>query len=229
MGACAGGSGRNSGRFCSSRPVHEFGKRACKPNSVVCGHSSRRGVTAGAHQRPTRRFRQLQVDRLNASGRCATSRDPLANVSLPIWSCSVWGLPCLRRYRRSGALLPHLFTLTKTGRPGNRPSGRSPWLLRRTSQVAVCFLWLWPSSGFDARIPVVFRHTSLRSSDFPPPATCICVQGPGSDRPVLLPSSFYRRMLCHHCFFGWWRMALWITFQRALDSLMRRLSSLRSR
>src|SRR5580692_5282782 len=24
----------------------------------------------------------------------------------------MWGLPCLRRYRRSGALLPHLFTLT---------------------------------------------------------------------------------------------------------------------
>jgi len=33
-------------------------------------------------------------------------------ASLPIWSCSVWGLPCLRRYRRSGALLPHHFTLT---------------------------------------------------------------------------------------------------------------------
>jgi hypothetical protein len=36
----------------------------------------------------------------------------LARASLPIWSCSVWGLPCLRRYRRSGALLPHHFTLT---------------------------------------------------------------------------------------------------------------------
>jgi len=38
-----------------------------------------------------------------------------ANASLPIWSCSVWGLPCLRRYRRSGALLPHHFTLTPAG------------------------------------------------------------------------------------------------------------------
>ena len=35
-----------------------FGKRTCKPNSVVCGHSSRRRVTADAHQRPTRRFRR---------------------------------------------------------------------------------------------------------------------------------------------------------------------------
>jgi len=32
--------------------------------------------------------------------------------SLPIWSCSVWGLPCPLHYCRGGALLPHLFTLT---------------------------------------------------------------------------------------------------------------------
>src|SRR5580658_7134290 len=34
-------------------------KRTRKPNSVLCGHSSRRRVAASAHQRPTRRFRQL--------------------------------------------------------------------------------------------------------------------------------------------------------------------------
>jgi hypothetical protein len=32
--------------------------------------------------------------------------------SFPIWSCSVWGLPCPVHYCPSGALLPHLFTLT---------------------------------------------------------------------------------------------------------------------
>ena len=32
--------------------------------------------------------------------------------SLPIWSCSVWGLPCPLHYCSGGALLPHLFTLT---------------------------------------------------------------------------------------------------------------------
>jgi hypothetical protein len=32
--------------------------------------------------------------------------------SLPIWSCSVWGLPCDPVYTRPGALLPHRFTLT---------------------------------------------------------------------------------------------------------------------
>src|SRR5580704_1092718 len=30
---------------------------------------------------------------------------------VPIRSCSRWGLPCRRRCRRRGALLPHLFTL----------------------------------------------------------------------------------------------------------------------
>ena len=37
-----------------------FGRGTCKPNSVVCGHSSRRRVAADTHQRPTRRFRQLR-------------------------------------------------------------------------------------------------------------------------------------------------------------------------
>ena len=42
---------------------------------------------------------------------------PLARQRFPpIWSCSVWGLPCLRLYSRSGALLPHLFTLTASFR-----------------------------------------------------------------------------------------------------------------
>ena len=49
---------------------------------------------------------------------------------LPIWSCSVWGLPCPLHYCRGGALLPHLFTLTPALPPRRyvfcgtfRPSG----------------------------------------------------------------------------------------------------------
>ncbi len=38
--------------------------------------------------------------------------------SLPIWSCSVWGLPCPLHCWNGGALLPHLFTLTLTLPPG---------------------------------------------------------------------------------------------------------------
>src|SRR5215469_13637189 len=33
---------------------------------------------------------------------------------------------------------------------------------------AVCFLWRFPSIGFDANLPDVIRHTALWSSDFPP-------------------------------------------------------------
>jgi len=39
--------------------------------------------------------------------------------SSPIWSCSAWGLPCRRHYCRRGALLPHLFTLTRRGMQRN--------------------------------------------------------------------------------------------------------------
>ena len=65
------------------------------------GHSSGPGITAGL-KRPTRRFD-------------APSRHVPALVTpgfLPIWSCSVWGLPCPSHYCGGGALLPHLFTLT---------------------------------------------------------------------------------------------------------------------
>lgn len=40
-------------------------------------------------------------------------------LAIPIWSCTGWGLPCRRRYRSRGALLPHRFTLTV----GPKPSG----------------------------------------------------------------------------------------------------------
>ena len=53
------------------------------------------------HTRVTARKTRLPVQSLRI-GRPAT----------PTWSCSRWGLPCQRRYRRRGALLPHPFTLT---------------------------------------------------------------------------------------------------------------------
>jgi hypothetical protein len=39
-------------------------------------------------------------------------RLPRGRSATPTWSCSRWGLPCRRRCRRRGALLPHPFTLT---------------------------------------------------------------------------------------------------------------------
>src|SRR6187399_1531009 len=72
-------------------------------------HSSRPGIARGL-QRPTRWPR---------TGR-PSSRNVLRRSSLrhPIWSCSVRGFACHRRYRRRGALLPHLFTLTSVARGG---------------------------------------------------------------------------------------------------------------
>jgi hypothetical protein len=58
---------------------------------------------------------------------------------LPIWSCSVRGFACHLPYDRRGALLPHLFTLTRL-----RPCGR-----RR----AVYFLCHFPSGHPDRALP----------------------------------------------------------------------------
>ena len=116
--------GCSPGRGCRLVLQINSAGRSCKPNSVVCGHSSRRRVAAGIHQRPTRRFRQ----QLEPPGRIGPMRSAAgldAGASLPIWSCSVWGLPCPRRYRRGGALLPHHFTLTPaldTGKLGEPDS-----------------------------------------------------------------------------------------------------------
>jgi hypothetical protein len=65
------------------------------------GHSSRPRITARL-KRPTRRF--------DAPSRHVPRGEP--EDFLPIWSCSVWGLPCLSHCCGSGTLLPHLFTLT---------------------------------------------------------------------------------------------------------------------
>src|SRR5579864_2852040 len=67
------------------------------------GHSSRPFI-AERLKRPTRKFGASSRDALRTA--CAVLN------SFPIWSCSVWGLPCLVHCCASGALLPHLFTLT---------------------------------------------------------------------------------------------------------------------
>ena len=131
--------GVGSRRGCRLVLTSEFGKRTCKPNSVVCGHSSRRRVAADTHQRPTRRFRPLhqtpatktcrrgppleqperalrhQESRLGAPGRCATPPGSVATIPslFGLAPCGVYLDPSL--YRLSGALLPHHFTLTLAG------------------------------------------------------------------------------------------------------------------
>ena len=61
-------------RFAASGRVREKNESACKPGSVLDGHSSRPDVAVRLKQ-PTREQRGPR--------QCS-----------PIWSCSEWGLPC---------------------------------------------------------------------------------------------------------------------------------------
>src|SRR5579864_6134864 len=131
------------------------------------GHSSRPSITERL-KRPTRRFGAPSRHALKTA--CAVSN------SLPIWSCSVWGLPCVAHYCSTGALLPHLFTLTATVEH-LRLRGLAPALPLRPAQsgsacavhlsAAVYSLWHFPSNGLEPTFPDVIRHTALWSSDFP--------------------------------------------------------------
>ena len=71
-------------------------------------HSSSPGITAGI-QRPTRK--------LGWTTRAAEA------ARFPIWSCSVRGFACHFCYQKRGALLPHLFTLTRLRPRPPRVSG----------------------------------------------------------------------------------------------------------
>ena len=91
---------------------------ACKPGSgwraksvhARDGHSSGAPVTRRLKQ-PTRTAGPGQDPEAYA---CAKAR------AVPIRSCSRWGLPCRRRCRRRGALLPHRFTLAAAKRNAPR-------------------------------------------------------------------------------------------------------------
>ncbi len=72
--------------------------RVLSPFLGGCDHFSRPAVARGL-KRPTR---------LTPAGRAvALLRGPET-----VWPCTRWGLPCLGCHQSSGALLPHLFTLT---------------------------------------------------------------------------------------------------------------------
>lgn len=99
-------------------------QEACKPNSVVCGHSSRRCVAAGVHQRPTRRFRPLHgaALRRRVDAGCAHCSERAHPSLFGLAPCGVYHAPA--PYGRGGALLPHLFTLTPT--PAHRSALGTP-------------------------------------------------------------------------------------------------------
>ena len=114
----------------SSGAPDSFGKRTCKPNSVVCGHSSRRRVAADAHQRPTRRFRRVS----EPPGRTGQVRSALMapGVALP----SLFGLAPCGVYPASG-LTAGAVRSYRTISPLPRHRGNQPRKLGRRSRVAL--------------------------------------------------------------------------------------------
>src|SRR5258708_8051765 len=78
-----------------------------------------------------------------------SSNDP-GRVSLLIWPCSDWGLPCHVRCRTRGGLLPHRFTLT-------------PWIKRR-SVLCGPFRRLAAPRRYLAVCPVELGLSSTRHS-----------------------------------------------------------------
>ena len=80
---------------------------ACKPGSVGPGCP---GVAAIPLGHGSRRASS------NQPGWLGPESPALLGRVIPIRSCSRWGLPCRRRCRSRGALLPHLFTLASTRR-----------------------------------------------------------------------------------------------------------------
>ena len=119
--------------------VRYSARGSCKPNSVVCGHSSRRRVAADVHQRPTRRFRTLRGASLRR--RAGTVHESRSELTLP----SLFGLaPCgvypasdvtagaVRSCRTISPLPRHRASMLAQGRP--QPRGRG-------LAEAVSFLW----------------------------------------------------------------------------------------
>jgi len=87
-------------------------------------------------------------------GRLARRRRPRPMPpAAPTWSCSRWGLPCRRRCRRRGALLPHHFTLAARYLEGSGLGGVFLWH----------FPWGRPRRALPGTVPPW-------SPDFPPSA-----------------------------------------------------------
>ena len=116
---------------------------ACKPGSV----SGRTGRTTTIHL--GRPLPDASRDQPGRRGRtCALAR-PKPRRAAPTRSCSRRGLPCRRRRRRRGALLPHPFTLACRAGAGR----------------AVCFLWHFPWGHPRRALPGALHPWS---PDFPP-------------------------------------------------------------
>ncbi len=90
-----------------------------QPGSVGRDTNARHRRTLVPHVTAIPLGRRLPGASSNLPGRPDPDTDPERPLArgvraVPIRSCSRWGLPCRRRCRRRGALLPHPFTLAAT-------------------------------------------------------------------------------------------------------------------
>ncbi len=114
-------------------PTHQ---PTCKPGSV----RGRRTTRGDDHSSATPVARRLKQPTRTATRTRVRGFRPGA---VPIRSCSRWGLPCRRRCRRRGALLPHRFTLAA---------------VNTLRAAAVCSLWHCPWGLLSHSPPDVIRH-----------------------------------------------------------------------
>jgi hypothetical protein len=128
------------GPACYAEPLIHNNQPACKPGSV--GHHSLAQAIRDGHSSGTMLAHGLEQPTRTASltSPCGViARRRTFRVAVPIRFCSRCGLPCRFRCRIRGALLPHLFTLTRPlpfgwGKrfilcgtfPGVAPAGRYP-------------------------------------------------------------------------------------------------------
>ena len=112
-----------------------------KPNSVPT--SARRVFRRGELRRMTiiPLAPPLLAESSDRPGDSDGPSDPACAGRLPIWSCSVRGFACHPCCHGRGALLPHLFTLTRMA------------TLKRAAIRAVCFLCHCPSGCPDRALP----------------------------------------------------------------------------
>jgi hypothetical protein len=129
-------------------------ERACKPSSV----SRHKGRAAA-----------IYLDQPLPAGSPDSSGSDLPAViaragQQHAWSCRRWGLPCRRRHRRRGALLPHHFTFACAPKiRGHRLCvfcGTFP----RVARAPFCTI---PQNENRPRV-AVSHHRALSCSDFPP-------------------------------------------------------------
>jgi hypothetical protein len=159
---------------------------------LLCGHSSRRRVTADAHQRPTRRFRQWLEPPL--AHRAGAQRKPGSWLALPslfgLAPCGVYPASCFT----AGAVRSYRTISPLPDSPSRQsPLGSSPGVSIDTPG------WRYVFCG-TGRLCALKRTSRTLSGTLPCGVRTFLPRQPcshtatGSDRPVLLPTHSLPRM-----------------------------------